>query len=74
MTKRRMKNAGPKGYNKTLGNQLVNQGKAKRVYIQPNIARTVSILFTFFAFPPSCLLPSLDVLGFPREGARLGYT
>jgi large subunit GTPase 1 len=42
MTKRRMKNAGPTGFNKTLGNQLVNQGKAKRVYIQPNIARTAS--------------------------------
>uniref|UniRef100_A0A914Q6T3 Large subunit GTPase 1 homolog n=1 Tax=Panagrolaimus davidi TaxID=227884 RepID=A0A914Q6T3_9BILA len=42
MTKRRMKNAGPTGFNKNLGNQLVNQGKAKRVYIQPNIARTAS--------------------------------
>jgi hypothetical protein len=41
MTKRRMKNAGPTGFNKNLGNQLVNQGKAKRVYIQPNIARTM---------------------------------
>jgi hypothetical protein len=62
MTKRRMKNAGPTGFNKNLGNQLVNQGKAKRVYIQPNIARTVS--YSVLISCVSCLFINLDVLGF----------
>jgi len=41
MTKRRIKNQGPTGFNRSLGNSLVNQGKAKRVYVQPNIAKAV---------------------------------
>lgn len=44
MTKRRIKNQGPTGFNKSLGNTLVNQGLAKRVYVQPNVARQVSFI------------------------------
>uniref|UniRef100_A0AC34RR30 Uncharacterized protein n=1 Tax=Panagrolaimus sp. JU765 TaxID=591449 RepID=A0AC34RR30_9BILA len=39
---RRIKNPGPVGQNKSLGNALVNQGKAKRIYTQPNIAKSTS--------------------------------